>query len=88
MKFNRAHTLLMGTASMMLTLCVGSAQAYDAEFDYNNDGVVDATDTTLITAAFNTGEGDDEFSSLFDHDGDGYITMSDISLALAAVSVE
>jgi hypothetical protein len=86
MKFNRTHTLLIGTVSMILIVCSGSAQAYDAEFDYNNDGRVDTKDSELIKAAFNTGEGDQEFNSIFDHDGDGFITMADISLAFGAAA--
>jgi hypothetical protein len=84
MKFNLAHILVIGAASMILIPSSGSAQAYDGEFDYNGDGAVDAADSALITAAFNTGEGDNEFDPIFDHDGDGYISMADVSLALAA----
>jgi ABC-type glycerol-3-phosphate transport system substrate-binding protein len=84
MKLNRSRMLLIGAASLLALCCGLTAQAYDAEFDYNGDGVVDAEDMESITAAFNTGEGDLDFNPIFDHDGDGFVTGQDIALALAA----
>lgn len=76
--------------AIALVVVVGgtSAYAYDAEFDYNGDGVVDAADTALILAAFNTIEGQPEFDPRFDHDGDGFIGGTDISIYNAAVAAE
>jgi hypothetical protein len=74
--------------SMALLLCVSSASAYDTEFDYNADGVVDDLDIELIVAAFNTMEGTDGFDPAFDHDGDGMVGSTDISIAYAALAAE
>ncbi len=82
------HRILIGAISMALLLCVSSASAYDAEFDYNGDGVVDDLDIELIVAAFNTMEGTDGFDPAFDHDGDGMVLSADISIAYAALAAE
>ena len=84
MKFNHSRMLLIGAASLLVLCCGLTAQAYDAEVDYNDDGLVNATDMELITGAFNTGEDDLDFNPIFDHDGDGFVTGQDIALALAA----
>lgn len=80
------HRILIGAISMALLLFVSSASAYDAEFDYNADGVVDDADIELIVAAFNTLEGYADFNPIFDHDGDGLVGSSDISMAYAALA--
>ena len=85
---NRVRRFLIGAAATSLVLCGASAQAYDAEFDYNGDGAVDATDVALITAAFNSTEGDVDFDPIFDHDGDGFIGGSDLALAQASANSE
>jgi len=81
----RIQKFLAGAAAISLMLCGASAYAYDAEFDYNGDGVNDEGDLELITDAFNTGEGDPGFDSAFDHDGDGFIGGADILAAQEAL---
>jgi hypothetical protein len=85
---NRVRRFLIGAAATSLVLCGASAQAYDAEFDYNADGAVDTVDLELIKAAFNSAEGDTAFNPIFDHDGDGFVGGSDIALAQSAASGE
>jgi hypothetical protein len=85
---NRVRRFLIGAAATSLVLCGASAQAYDAEFDYNADGAVDTVDLELIKAAFNSAEGDAGFNPIFDHDGDGFVGGSDIALAQSAASGE
>ena len=81
---NRVRRFFVAAAATSLVLCGASAQAYDAEFDYNGDGNNDAADLELITDAFNTTEGDPGFDPIFDHDGDGFIGGSDLARAQAA----
>ena len=45
--------------------------------------IVDQADLDMINAAFNSQEGDVEYSPAFDHDGDGYITGSDIAVTVS-----
>lgn len=86
---NRVRRFLIAAgAATSLVLCGATAQAYDAEFDYNGDGSNDAADLELISDAFNTTEGDPGFDPIFDHDGDGYIGGSDLILAQAAANAE
>jgi hypothetical protein len=85
---NRVHRFLIGAAATGLIFCGASAQAYDAAYDYNGDGVVDSADLELIKAAFNSTDGDADFNPVFDHDGDGFVGGSDLSLAQAAASGE
>ena len=80
--------LIAGVAVAGLAICGVSAQAYDAEFDYNGDGAVDAADVALITAAMNSAEGDADFDPMFDHDWDGFVGGADIVLAQEAASGE
>ena len=82
----KRHRLLISVTTTALLLCGGASFAYDAEFDYNTDGVVDEADTAMITAAFNTSEGEADFDPIFDHDGDGMVGGSDVSLAYEAAS--
>jgi hypothetical protein len=81
-------TLIGAAATSLVMLCGASAQAADAEFDYNGDGAVDAADMELIKAAFNSAEGDEDFNPIFDHDGDGFVGGSDIALAQAGANGE
>jgi hypothetical protein len=82
------RSLLISSIVTALLLYGASAFAYDAEFDYNQDGAVDEADITLILAAFNSTEGQPEFSPIFDHDGDGFIGGADLSMSYAAVAAE
>ena len=84
----RFHRFLIGVAATGLMLCGASAQAYDAAYDYNGDGVVDSADLELLKAAFNSTDGDADFNPIFDHDGDGFVGGSDLALAQAAASGE
>ena len=72
--------------ALMLLLSVGVAYAYDAEFDYNGDGVVDQADLDILNAHLGLGEGDPDYDSGFDHDGDGFIGGTDLLLAHQAVA--
>jgi hypothetical protein len=81
----RLTKLFAGLAGMTLMLSVGAASAYDAEFDYNNDGVVDQADIDILNSHFGYGEGDEGYVAAFDHDGDGMVGGTDVVQALAAV---
>ena len=81
----RPTKLLAGFAGLILMLSLGTAHAYDVEFDYNGDGVVDQADLDILTENFGSGEGDEGFDSRFDHDGDGFVGGTDIILAHAAI---
>ncbi len=82
----RLTNLLAACLLAALVASAGSAAAYDPEFDYNADGVVDQADIDLLMAHLGLGEADPEFDPTFDHDGDGYIGGTDVALAFGAVS--
>jgi len=48
--------------------------------DYDNDGVVDDSDLTVLKSAFGTVDGDENFVAAADHDGDGVIAGSDMAI--------
>ena len=54
------------------------------DFDYNNDGRVDAADAKLLQAAIGTDEGDEGFADAFDADSDGLIAGTDWAAFLNA----
>ena len=88
MKSLRAWRFVMGAAVAAIAFCGTAVQAYDAEFDYNADGVVDEADLDLLASAFNTAEGDPDFDPIFDHDGDGFVGGSDVVLAQSAANAD
>lgn len=81
----------LSISAMVIAIVVSGtcAFAYDAEFDYNDDGAVNELDATLILEAFNTMEGQQpDFDPKFDHDGDGLVGGTDISIFNDAVAAE
>ncbi|MBU1043675.1 MAG: hypothetical protein KJ915_04665 [Candidatus Omnitrophica bacterium] len=71
---------------------VGSVRGdklYSTDFDFNDDGAIDATDqsmfeasfngSTAFSAAFNSVAGDANYSAGFDYDSDGDIDRTDLS---------
>jgi len=81
----RQIILMMVLVATAFVLGVSTAQAYDANFDYNADGWVDQADVDLIQAAFGSTEGDANYHPAFDHDQDGFVTGTDVVLTLDAI---
>lgn len=67
----------------IVLISVAATAAEPPDCDYNGDQIVDQADLDMINAAFNSQEGDVEYSPAFDHDGDGYITGSDIAVTVS-----
>lgn len=72
----------VGVASAVDSDGDGVDNAYD--FDYNNDGVVDATDAALLQGAMGSEPGDGAYDESFDADGDGLIAGTDWAAFIAA----
>lgn len=85
MRLTELFTGFAGIA-LMLSLSVGVSHAYDLEFDYNEDGVVNQADLDILGENLGLGEGDAGFDSRFDHDGDGIVGGTDVLLSHRAVA--
>jgi len=64
----------------------GDGRGNACDFDYNNDGLVDATDADLLKAAIGSDEGEAGFADAFDADSDGLIAGTDWAAFVAATS--
>jgi hypothetical protein len=82
----RLKTLLEALLVSGFVLCATTAVAYDADFDYNGDGVVDQLDIDMLAEHFMSAEGDEDYDPIFDHDGNGLIAGADWVATIRAAS--
>ncbi|MCL2461508.1 MAG: cadherin-like beta sandwich domain-containing protein, partial [Defluviitaleaceae bacterium] len=77
-----------GVTQIIYTVTVtrAAAPAYDAKYDINGDGKIDAADLALIMANLNKKASSSAVAKKCDLDGDGMVTMMDYQMLAAYIA--